>query len=236
MTSKPFIFGMIAGAAALAIVERLIIPTQERMDSSDPTPHTTSLDADTENASESQGTVVQTDRHASAVPAATPPTDADADRVPRIDSQQIPESQADTRVVPKRSSESQDTLSKADRDSRTDTRVVERGTDSGANSPTVPAEEPANSSWPYYMEQTLRQFLAGHPNASQFDFVTIACRSTACEIHAVAFAEKAWPIWQQIVFDITQQPWSEFGQTGSSSSPKDGRMSLIATLQRRPQG
>ncbi len=95
--------------------------------------------------------------------------------------------------------------------------------------------EAKDPDWAYHTEQTLQQFLAKHPSAPQFDVLAIDCRTTYCDIRAAASSEAAWPVWQQVVYDITQQPWSEFGQTGSSSNPTEGGIGLVATLHRRPR-
>jgi hypothetical protein len=95
--------------------------------------------------------------------------------------------------------------------------------------------EPKDNSWAYYMEQTLLQFLGGHPSTAQFDISRIECRTTTCQFEVVGYDEGTVPVWQQVMYDIRQQPWSEFGQYGTSSGNVDGRLILIGTLLRQTE-
>lgn len=93
--------------------------------------------------------------------------------------------------------------------------------------------EPKDTSWAYYMEQTLLQFLGRHPSTAQFDISRIECRTTKCQLEVVGYDESTEPVWQQVIYDIRQQPWSEFVQYGTSSGHVDGNLILIGTLSRR---
>lgn len=95
--------------------------------------------------------------------------------------------------------------------------------------------EPQDNSWAYYMEQTLLQFLGSHPSTAQFDISRIECRTTKCQLEVVGYDESTVPVWQQVMYDIRQQPWSEFGQYGTSSGNVDGSLILIGTLWRQPE-
>ena len=95
--------------------------------------------------------------------------------------------------------------------------------------------EPKDNSWAYYMEQTLLQFLGSHPSTAQFDISRIECRTTKCLLEVVGYDESTVPVWQQVMYDIRQQPWSEFGQYGTSSGNVDGSLILIGTLWRQPE-
>lgn len=92
--------------------------------------------------------------------------------------------------------------------------------------------EPKDDSWAYYMEQTLLQFLSTHPSIDQFELSYIECRTTICQIEVFGFDESTVPVWQQVMYDINQQPWSEFGQYSSGSGDSDGRLTILAKLQR----
>lgn len=95
--------------------------------------------------------------------------------------------------------------------------------------------EPKDDSWAYYMEQTLLQYLSAHPSIDQFDISSIECRTTKCQIEVFGFDESTVPVWQQVMYDIRQQSWNEFGQTGSGSGNVDGRLVIIATLHRKSE-
>jgi hypothetical protein len=95
--------------------------------------------------------------------------------------------------------------------------------------------EPKDDSWGYYMEQTLLQFLGGHPSIAQFDISRIECRTTKCQVEIIGYDESTAPVWEQVMYDIRQQPWSEFGQYGSSSGNIDGNFVIVGTLLRVPR-
>ena len=92
--------------------------------------------------------------------------------------------------------------------------------------------EPKDDSWAYYMEQTLLEFLSGHSSISQFDIARIECRTTKCQIEVTGYDESTWPVWQQVMYDIRQQPWNEFRENGSSHGTVDGRHVIVGTFQR----
>ena len=95
--------------------------------------------------------------------------------------------------------------------------------------------EAKDDSWAYYMEQTLLQYLSAHPAIDQFDISSIECRTTKCQIEVFGFDDSTVPVWQQVMYDIRQQPWSEFGQHGTSSGNVDGRLTIVGTLHRNPE-
>ncbi len=95
--------------------------------------------------------------------------------------------------------------------------------------------EAKDESWAYYMEQTLLQFLSTHPSIDQFDISNIECRTTKCQIEVFGFDESTVSVWQQLMYDIRQQPWSEFSQYGSSSGNVDGRLTIVSTLHRESE-
>ena len=91
-------------------------------------------------------------------------------------------------------------------------------------------KETKDLAWSYNTEQALRQFFAAHELSANFDFTLVDCRTTFCEIEAVASDADAWPTWMQIEQDATKQPWSEFGPHGSSHGMRNGRSVFVMTL------
>lgn len=87
------------------------------------------------------------------------------------------------------------------------------------------------------MEQTLSRHLITHPKAAQFDFRSVDCRTTFCEIQAVGVDESTSPVWTQVTYDVRQQPWSEFDMFGTDQfrSP-DGRPLQRAIVHRKQPG
>ncbi len=85
------------------------------------------------------------------------------------------------------------------------------------------------------MEQTLLQYLSAHSSIGQFDISRIECRSSTCQIVVFGFDDSTVPVWSQVMYDIQQQPWSEFGEYGSSSGIVDDRLMIVGTLNRKPE-
>ena len=92
--------------------------------------------------------------------------------------------------------------------------------------------EPRDESWSYFTEQAVEQYLARHADISGFTVDFIECRSTICQIGVEGFNESTGPIWQQILLDMRQQPWYEFGQVGTSTGNVDGRLKTITEFKR----
>jgi hypothetical protein len=105
--------------------------------------------------------------------------------------------------------------------------------DTSVSARAVRMKEDKDVAWSPYMEQTLRQFLAGHRLIHQFDIRGIDCRTTFCNIVAVGFDDSTGPVWTQVVHDMQRQPWSEFGQVGSSTRDLEGRPLFETTLHRK---
>lgn len=92
--------------------------------------------------------------------------------------------------------------------------------------------EPRDHEWSYFMEQSIGQYLAGHPESIYFDVAGIECRSSICEIQSFGVDENAGPRWGIVVHDLRNQPWNDFGQSGSSTSTIDGRLVILTHLRR----
>ena len=112
--------------------------------------------------------------------------------------------------------------------------------DSGGNSggrATQHAEleaEPEDDSWSYFMEQSITIFLSQHRNADLFSVFSIECRTTLCEIQVIGFDQSTSPDWQRVLFDLTQQPWYDFGMVGTSIDDFQGQLAIVTYLTRRP--
>ncbi len=93
--------------------------------------------------------------------------------------------------------------------------------------------EPKDDGWAYYMEQAILQFLTSHPAITQFDISYIDCRTTVCNIQVIGYDESTGPTWHRIIYDLRQQPWSEFEMWGSSVFIEDGRPVTRTRLHRQ---
>ena len=92
--------------------------------------------------------------------------------------------------------------------------------------------ESEDYAWSHFTEQALRHFLGAHAEIIYFDVINIECRTSLCEIQAFGVDNSTVPRWAKILHDLRNQPWSEFGQVGTSSSTVDGREVLITYLHR----
>jgi len=52
--------------------------------------------------------------------------------------------------------------------------------------------EPKDSDWAYSMEQLLQQFASTHPLGLKFEISSVDCRTTFCEIRAIGRTEDSW--------------------------------------------
>ncbi len=92
--------------------------------------------------------------------------------------------------------------------------------------------EERDESWSYFMEQTLRMFIANHADAGKFSVFHIECRTTMCEIQVIGFDESTSPDWSRVLYDMTLQPWYEFGQVGTHAGRYQGQLALLTRLTR----
>lgn len=95
--------------------------------------------------------------------------------------------------------------------------------------------EKRDVSWAESVEPRMREYFAKQRRAPAFAIVGLGCRSTMCEVLAVARDPKAAPAdvetWQDAVSAIAREPWYaraqirrehvEFGQT------RDGRIAIL---------
>lgn len=94
-------------------------------------------------------------------------------------------------------------------------------------------QERKDESWAYYMEQAMLQFLAGHPSTAEFEITYIECRTTQCQLRVAGYAEGTGPTWSRIMYEMSEEPWYEFGQRGTSSGTREGEFVIIENLWRR---
>lgn len=142
-------------------------------------------------------------------------------------------------VVPKASNNNKEPVAEVDQKASEPQSSSDTGVDPAepwpANQRAALELEPKDDSWAYYMEQTLLQFLGAHSSIEQFEISSIECRTTKCQIEVVGYNKSTAPVWTQVMYDIRQQPWSEFGQYGSSSGTINGRLIIVGTLHRKTE-
>ena len=92
--------------------------------------------------------------------------------------------------------------------------------------------EAKDDGWSYFMEQTLQMFIAGHSDADKFSIYHIECRTSMCEIQAIGFDESTSPDWSRVLYDMSLQPWYDFGRVGTSVGNYQGQLALLTRLTR----
>lgn len=93
-------------------------------------------------------------------------------------------------------------------------------------------DEPRDERWSPFSEQALRQFWGTHKAASELSLEYIECGGTTCQIAVAGVDERAHAVLLGMLYDLRQEPWYEFGQTGTSAGNVGGRFMLIAELHR----
>jgi len=92
--------------------------------------------------------------------------------------------------------------------------------------------EPKDEAWAYFNEQAISQFLFAHADFVGFDVEYIECRTTKCQIRVAGYDESTGPTWQKILYEMYQEPWAEFGQTGNARGKIGGRFIILETMHR----
>jgi len=82
------------------------------------------------------------------------------------------------------------------------------------------------------MDGAITQFLGSYPTINEFDISYVDCRTTLCQIQVTGYDESTGPTWNRIMYDMRQQPWAEFGESGTSHFDVDGRFVILQTLRR----
>lgn len=228
MQPKSFFLGAVMGAIITAAVfinsrppEQLTVATDDAVRHAAPADNSRS-DADQNQAMSASA---PSDRAEAAPPAARtsdPSVGATPPQQSVVDHQVRPQSAAEPVPVTRYHEALLGTA--PDRDDRNRT---------GPNTPHEELEnEPRDHDWSYFMEQSISQFLGRHREIAHFEIAGIACRTTLCEIQSFGVDENAQPRWGLIVHDMKNEPWNDFGQTGSSSATVDGRLVILTHLRR----
>lgn len=93
--------------------------------------------------------------------------------------------------------------------------------------------EPKDINWAYEMEQLLEQFIAAHPQARTIQISGIECRTSFCEIKAIAHPG-SWDAFEAVVEQALNEPWSTLSGNRSlrSNSRDDGQQGFHAIIER----
>jgi hypothetical protein len=235
MNIKDFLVGALCGAVAFAIVDRLHYEYERRSSAYGPDSGAADGAKETRRTESSPTTTFAPDSERPEVPAAELEEHETFEGEAAEISGRATANGDPTTANGEPESEARDTATTAPAQARPDGADSKREGSSEAGEATASAPQPDDTTWGPYMEQTLRQFLANHRTAPQFDVLSIQCSSGLCEIRAAAFDESGWPVWQQVMHDLSLQPWYEFGVVGSDVGryPEyGGRLVVRAKLNR----
>jgi hypothetical protein len=95
--------------------------------------------------------------------------------------------------------------------------------------------EAKDTDWAYSMEQLLQQHAATHPQGRKFEIKSVDCRTTYCRVKAVGHTDRSAEAFQQVMQEAMQAPWSQFSQRSEMSSGGSGEntITLEFVLSRR---
>jgi hypothetical protein len=110
--------------------------------------------------------------------------------------------------------------------------TTDEGTGERRNVREILESEPIDESWSYFMEQTLQMFISNHAEASKFSIFHIECRTSMCEVQVIGFDESTASDWSRILYDMSLQPWYEFGQVGTTQNGYQGQLAILTRLTR----
>lgn len=96
--------------------------------------------------------------------------------------------------------------------------------------------EPKDTAWSWEMERLIGAYLAANNGAGEFEFPSIECRRTLCEILVFGNLPTSPQRWSDIAAQMNRQPWwSNFAGLTNTMSGKNGRFAFVAVLQRSKQ-
>lgn len=95
--------------------------------------------------------------------------------------------------------------------------------------------EPRDDAWATAAERLIRQALAQHAHARDFDLVAVDCRQTLCAIQAFSYGESGNREWVRAVDELYRQTLAEGFDSVNTAFPTQGTRSPVLTfLHRKP--
>lgn len=96
--------------------------------------------------------------------------------------------------------------------------------------------EPKDTTWSWEMERLIGAYLAANNASGEFEFPSIECRKTLCEILAFGNLPTSPQRWSEVSSGLSRQAWwSNFAGMSMTMSGKNGRYAFVAVLQRSKQ-
>lgn len=96
--------------------------------------------------------------------------------------------------------------------------------------------EPRDDAWASETERLIRQALARHANAADFDVIAVDCRQTLCAIQAFASGENGHRRWVAAIDELYQDTLASAFDSVNTAFPTQGsgRAPVLTFLHRRP--
>lgn len=93
--------------------------------------------------------------------------------------------------------------------------------------------EPRDDAWATEAERLIRQALARHARAGDFDVIAVDCRQTLCAIQAFSYGESGYREWVKAVDQLYQQTLMNLFDSVNTAFPNQGSRSPVLTFLHR---
>jgi hypothetical protein len=95
--------------------------------------------------------------------------------------------------------------------------------------------EPRDDAWATQAEQLIRQSLARHGSARNFDVIAVDCRQTLCAIQAFSYGESGQREWVNAIDELYKETLVSMFDSVNTAFPNQGsRSPVLSFLHRRP--
>ena len=96
--------------------------------------------------------------------------------------------------------------------------------------------EPRDDAWATESERLIRQELARHGSAGDFDVIAVDCRQTLCAIQAFSYGENGHREWVGAMDELYKETLaSVFDSVNTAFPTKGGRSPVLTFLHRKPE-
>lgn len=94
-------------------------------------------------------------------------------------------------------------------------------------------QEPRDDAWATAAERLIRQELARHARAGDFDLVAVDCRQTLCAIQAFSYGENGHREWVKAVDELYKETLADLFDSVNTAFPTQGSRSPVLTFLHR---
>jgi hypothetical protein len=94
--------------------------------------------------------------------------------------------------------------------------------------------EPRDDAWAIESERLIRDALARHASAGDFEVIAVDCRQTLCAIQAFSYGENGRRAWVGAVDDLYEESLSSLFDSANTAFPTQaGRSPVLTFLHRK---